>query len=124
MGLELGMALKFYISLEKELKLKIPKFLCLTPTFVKGTWEKLVRETFYPQPHSPPPKSSKALTYLVVKSHCKETEASTKLYRDSNLNFLLNLIFFNQVPKDSRVSQSFIKDVINCVKFSPNSLGF
>ena len=35
MGLALGMALKFYISVEKELKVKVIKILGLIPTFVE-----------------------------------------------------------------------------------------
>ena len=41
-GLALGIALKFYTSVEKELKLKFRKFLQLTPTFVEVTGEKLI----------------------------------------------------------------------------------
>ena len=40
--LALGMDLKFYTSVEKELKLKVIKFLWLIPTFGEVTWEKLV----------------------------------------------------------------------------------
>ena len=42
------MALKFYIIVEKELILKVIKFLGLIPTFVEGTREKLAGETFLP----------------------------------------------------------------------------
>ena len=38
----LGMALNFYTSMEKALKLKVRKFLGLIPTFVEVTGEKLV----------------------------------------------------------------------------------
>ena len=38
-GLALGIALKFYTSVEKELKLKFRKFLRLTPTCVEVTGE-------------------------------------------------------------------------------------
>ena len=41
-GLALGIALKFYTSVEKGLKLKFRKFLRLTPTFVEVTGEKLI----------------------------------------------------------------------------------
>ena len=41
-GLVLGMALKFYASVVKKLKLKVRKFLELVPTFVEITEEKLV----------------------------------------------------------------------------------
>ena len=34
------MALKFYASVTKELKLKIGKFLGVVPTFIKVTWKK------------------------------------------------------------------------------------
>ena len=43
MGLALGMALKFYISVEKRLKVKVRKFQGLTPTFLEVTEEKQVR---------------------------------------------------------------------------------
>ena len=46
MGLVRGMDLKFYTSAEKELKLKVIKFLGLIPTFVEVTWEKLVGGLF------------------------------------------------------------------------------
>ena len=41
MGLALGMALKFYTSVAKGLKVKVRKFLGLIPTFVEVTEEKL-----------------------------------------------------------------------------------
>ena len=40
------MALKFYISMVKELKLKVRKFSGLIPTFVEVTGEKLVGGLF------------------------------------------------------------------------------
>ena len=40
--LALGMALKFYTSVAKELKLKVKKFWGLIRTFVEVTWKKLV----------------------------------------------------------------------------------
>ena len=42
MGLALDMALKFYTSVAKGLKLKVRKFWELTPIFVEITGEKLV----------------------------------------------------------------------------------
>ena len=42
MRLALGMALKFYTSVAKELKLKVRKFVGLIVTFVEVTWAKLV----------------------------------------------------------------------------------
>ena len=42
LGLALGMALKFYTSVAKGLKLEVWKFCGLLPTFVKVTGEKLV----------------------------------------------------------------------------------
>ena len=48
LGLALGMALKFYTSLAKPLKLKVIKSLGLIPTFVQVTGGKLVRGTFLP----------------------------------------------------------------------------
>ena len=46
--LALGMALKFYTSVAKWLKLKVKKFLGLIPTFVEVTGEKLVGCLFGP----------------------------------------------------------------------------
>ena len=48
MGLELGMALKFYTSLEKKLKLKVRKFCGLIRMFEEVTGEKLVWRNFLP----------------------------------------------------------------------------
>ena len=42
LGVALGMALKFYTSVTKELKLKVRKFCELVPKFVEVTGEKLV----------------------------------------------------------------------------------
>ena len=50
MGLALGMALKFYISMAKGLKLKLGKFYGLISTFVEVTGGKLVGGPFCP-PH-------------------------------------------------------------------------
>ena len=44
----LGMALKLYTNVAKELKLKVTNFLGLIPTFAKVTGEKLVGERFGP----------------------------------------------------------------------------
>ena len=44
LGLALGMALKFHTIVAKMLKLKVRKFLELSPTFVEVTGEKLVGE--------------------------------------------------------------------------------
>ena len=41
-GLVLGIALKFYTSVEKRLELKFKKFWKLIPTFVEVTGEKLL----------------------------------------------------------------------------------
>ena len=49
-GLALGMALKFYTSVAKGLKLKLRKFWCLIPTFVEVTGEKLVWGPLWPSP--------------------------------------------------------------------------
>ena len=46
LGLALAMALKFYTSLTKGLKLKVRKFWELIPTFVEVTGEKLVGGSF------------------------------------------------------------------------------
>ena len=48
LGLALGMALKFYISVEKGLKLKVRKFCWLIPTVVEVTGEKLAGGFFAP----------------------------------------------------------------------------
>ena len=50
LGLELVMALKFYTSMTKWLKLKDRKFWGLIPTFVEATGEKLLRGPFCPSP--------------------------------------------------------------------------
>ena len=54
LGLALGMALKFYASVAKRLKLKVKKFLRLIFMFVEVTVEKLVgeEEGFFTR-HSP-----------------------------------------------------------------------
>ena len=46
-----GMGLKFYTSIEKELKQKVRKRSGLIPTFVEVTGEKLVEGPFYPSPN-------------------------------------------------------------------------
>ena len=46
LGLALGIALKFYTSVAKELKLKVRTFLGLIPTFGEVTWEKMVMWPF------------------------------------------------------------------------------
>ena len=43
LGLALGVAMKFYTSLEKGLKLKVRKFRGLSPTLVEVTKEKLIK---------------------------------------------------------------------------------
>ena len=48
LGLELGMALKFYIGVKKGLKLKVRKFWGLIPTFSEVTRETLAGEGFLP----------------------------------------------------------------------------
>ena len=48
--MELGMALKFYTSVEKGLKLKLKIFSGLATTFVKVTGKKLVEQTFLVSP--------------------------------------------------------------------------
>ena len=48
LGLALGMALKFYTSVAKGLKLKARKFLGLMLKFAEVTEEKLVRGPFWP----------------------------------------------------------------------------
>ena len=52
LGLTLGMTLKFYTNLAKELQLKIRKFWGLILTFTEVTGEKLVGVGFLtPSPH-------------------------------------------------------------------------
>ena len=46
LGVARGMALTFYLSVAKWLKLKVRKFWRLNPTFVEETAEKLVAEAF------------------------------------------------------------------------------
>ena len=48
LGLALAMALKFYTSLRKGLKLKVRKLWEPIPTFVEVTGEKLVGGSFCP----------------------------------------------------------------------------
>ena len=58
LGLALGMTLKFYTSLTKELKFKVRNLSVPSPTFVEITGEKLVRGHFQirpPTPRLPPP---------------------------------------------------------------------
>ena len=52
LGLSLGMALRFYTTVAKGLKLKAGKFWGLIPTFVEVTGEKLVGGLFLPHPQS------------------------------------------------------------------------
>ena len=46
-GLAIVMTLKFYASVTDGLKLKVRKFLRLSPTFVEVTGEKLVGGSFW-----------------------------------------------------------------------------
>ena len=50
MRLELDITLKFYISVAKELKLKVKEFWGLISTFVEVTGEKLLGCPFCPPP--------------------------------------------------------------------------
>ena len=54
LGLALEVALKFYTSVAKELRLKVREFCGKIPTFVEVTGEKLVGETFLPPAPFPP----------------------------------------------------------------------
>ena len=49
--LAIGVTLKFYTSVAKELKLKSRKFWRISPTFVEVTGEKVVGGPFCTQPH-------------------------------------------------------------------------
>ena len=51
LGLAQGTNLKFYISVAKELKLKVRKFWGLIPTIVKVTGEELAGGLFAPSPY-------------------------------------------------------------------------
>ena len=57
LGLALGMALEFYTSIAKRLKLKVRMFLRLILMFVEVTEEKLVDEELFAPP--PPPSNPK-----------------------------------------------------------------
>ena len=46
------MALEIYSGVTKELKLKVRKFLGLSPMFVEVTEEKLIGEPFFHSPYS------------------------------------------------------------------------
>ena len=50
LGLAQGMALKFYTSMTKGLKLKVRKFWGLIPTFVEVILKKLTARLFAPPP--------------------------------------------------------------------------
>ena len=66
LGLALGVALKFYTSLAKGLRLKVIKFFRLIPMFIEVIGEKLVRGLFAPTPILNRVK----LTYNVVNELC------------------------------------------------------
>ena len=55
LGLALGIALTFFSSMAKGLKLKVRNFRGLVPTFVEVTREKQVGSLFEPHPPPPPP---------------------------------------------------------------------
>ena len=74
LGLALGIALKFYTSVAKGLKLKVRKFWGLVPTFAEVSEEKLVVVgPFCPAhpPTHPIPNRVKVLTEIVhiIESH-------------------------------------------------------
>ena len=54
LGLALEVALKFYTSVAKELRLKVREFCGKILTFVEVTGEKLVGEAFLPPAPFPP----------------------------------------------------------------------
>ena len=54
LGLALGMALEFYTSIAKRLKLKVRMFLRVILMFVEVTEEKLVDEELFAPPPSNP----------------------------------------------------------------------
>ena len=54
-GLTLGINFRFYISVEKRLKLKVRKLWGLIPTFAEVTGEKLVERAFLHLPLPPHP---------------------------------------------------------------------
>ena len=51
LGMELGMALKFYINVAKGLKLIVRKFCGVIPTFLEVAGEKMLGRNFW-HPHS------------------------------------------------------------------------
>ena len=78
------MALKFYASLAKGLKLKVRKCFGLTPTFVEVTWEKLVNGVFL----HPPPSSliGLSLTFNQQLNSCFTKSIFTWTMSPSNEN--------------------------------------
>ena len=81
------MALKFYASLAKGLKLKVRKCFGLTPTFVEVTWEKLVNGIFL---HHPPPPHPTPFLLNRVESYF-QSAAKFMLYQVD--------IYLNNVPQ-------------------------
>ena len=66
LGLALGMALKFYTSVVKGLKLKVREFWWLIPTFVQVTGEKLVGRAFLPPPPPTPSCIGLKLNFNII----------------------------------------------------------
>ena len=65
--LALVMALKFYTSMTKGLKLKVRKFEGLIPTFEDVTGKKTGRGAYLP-PHPPPPPTHSLIGLMVLPS--------------------------------------------------------
>ena len=80
MGLALGMALKFYISMAKGLKLKLGKFYGLISAFVEVTGGKLVGGPFCP-PILNRVKVSKRNCHSWVQGLFKKSEFSLASYK-------------------------------------------
>ena len=74
LGLTLSMALKFYTSVTKGLKLKIRKILGLAPTFVEVTGEKLVEVAFLLSPS----------LLFILKNVTKRNEKAKLCYLDTD----------------------------------------
>ena len=66
LGLALGMTLKLYTSVAKELKLKVRKFWEISSTFVEVTGEKLVGGAFL---LPPPPILNRVTAKRIVKTN-------------------------------------------------------
>ena len=117
LGLALGMALKFYTSVTKRLKLKVRKFLGLIPTFVKVSGEKLVKGAFC-LPH--PPILNRVNTAF------RELQiTASKLFTYFNNNLMKgkpkksHLLFSSKTPKNDYFYEALVESssTENCLEF-------